>query len=152
MTQSLLENLGIYGAACVVGFIAGMFPPFSIEAFLILVSVKFTPSLDVVTTYCLVAAFGHQVAKTMCYFAGVGALERGKLKRKLDANRERIQRWNKWPRTIMFLGAAFGVPPLYLLTFIAKPIMGMGFWMFTAIVLVGRIGRFMVLAVTPLLW
>jgi len=151
MTERLLESFGIYGGSFVVAFIAGMFPLFSIEAFLITVSYVVAPPVEVMFLCCLVAAIGHQIAKTICYYAGVGALEHGKLKNKLDKNRERIDRWNKAPHLIMLLGATVGIPPLYILGFIARPIMRMRFSIFTLIVFLGRIGRFSVLAAIPML-
>jgi membrane protein YqaA with SNARE-associated domain len=151
MTERVLETLGVYGGSFVVAFIAGLFPLFSIELFLIGLSAVTVPSFEVMARCCLVAAVGHQIAKTICYYAGVGALEHGRLKAKLDKHRHRIDRWNKAPYLIMVLGATIGIPPLYILGFIARPLMGMRFWRYTGIVFVGRVGRFMVLAAIPLL-
>lgn len=151
MTTELLESFGIFGGSIIVAFIAGLFPLFSIEVFLIGIAAKFEPTIVQLTLCCVLAATSHQIAKTMCYYAGVGVLERGRLKAKLDRARPKIEKWNKAPRLMMLLGATVGLPPLYLLAFIARPIMRMGFWTFTAIVFVGRLGRFFVLAVIPLL-
>lgn len=147
----LLASLGIYGGSFVVAFIAGLFPLFSIELFLIILSAKVTPSIGALTLCCLLAAIGHQIAKTITYYAGVGALERGKLKAKLDKVRPRIDRWNKAPHLILALAGAIGIPPLYVVGFIAEPLMRIRIIPFTAIVLVTRFGRFVVLAVIPLL-
>ena len=62
-----------------------MFPLFSIELFLIGLSAVVGPSFEMMTLCCAVAAaIGHQIAKTISYYAGVGALEHGKIKAKLD--------------------------------------------------------------------
>ena len=63
-----------------------------------------------------------------------------------------VDRWNKRPRPVMFLAATVGLPPVYLLGFIAWPLMRMRFWTFTAICFVGRIGRYAVMAGVPMLW
>jgi membrane protein YqaA with SNARE-associated domain len=152
MTESLLESLGIYGASFVVAFIAGMFPPFSIEVFLLGLAAIASPTLGELTLACFFAALGHQIAKTITYYAGVGALERGRLKEKVEKIRPKIDRWNKAPHFILALAGAFGVPPLYVLGFIAKPLMQIGIVAYTAIVFVTRFGRFVVLAVIPLLF
>lgn len=152
MTSELLESFGIYGGALVVAFIAGMFPLFSIELFLVGIAAKLEPTIGQLIVCCLLAATSHQVAKAICYFAGVGVLERGRLKAQLDKARPKIEKWNKAPKLIMLLSATVGLPPLYLLAFIAEPIMRMRFWTFTLIVFVGRFGRFVVLAVIPLLF
>src|SRR5207253_11314997 len=96
----------------------------------------------------------HQIAKTLTYYAGVGALElpRGRIKERIESARARVDRWNKRPRPVMFLAATVGLPPVYLLGFIAWPLMRMRFWTFTAICFVGRIGRYAVMAGVPMLW
>jgi membrane protein YqaA with SNARE-associated domain len=150
VTERLLEIFGIYGGTIAVAFIAGMFPLASIELFLVGISALAGPSFATVALCCLLAAVSHQIAKTLCYYAGVGALERGKLGKKLDQLRPKIEKWNKAPKLVMFLGATFGIPPLYLLAFIAEPVMRMRFVPFTLIVFFGRLGRFLFLAAIPL--
>jgi membrane protein YqaA with SNARE-associated domain len=86
------------------------------------------------------------VAKTLTYYAGVGALDRGRMKAKLDAHRARIDRWNKAPRLVLVLAGAFGIPPLLIIGFIAKPLMRLGIFEFTVIVFVTRFARFFVFA------
>lgn len=150
--QRLLESFGIYGGSLIVAFIAGLVPFFSIEVFLVGMSAVVSPSFPALTLCCLLAALSHQIAKTMTYYAGIGALERGKLKEKIEKNRERIDRWNKAPHLILALAGALGVPPLWILGFIARPLMRISFLAFTAIVFVTRFGRFVVLAAIPLLF
>jgi len=151
VTETLLESFGIYGGTIAVAFIAGMFPLASIELFLIGISAMVGPSVGTVALCCLLAAVSHQIAKTLCYYAGVG-VEHGKLGKKIEQVRPRIEKWNKAPKLVMFLGATLGIPPLYLLAFIAEPIMRMRFWPFTLIVFIGRLGRFMFLAAIPLVF
>lgn len=152
MTESLLESLGIYGGAFVVAFIAGLFPLFSIELFLFGLSAMVGPTVAVLTLCCALATVGHQIAKTITYYAGVGALEHGRLKARIERNRERIDRWNKAPHLILTLGGAFGIPPLWILGFIAEPLMRIRIVPFTLIVLTTRFGRFFVIAVIPQLF
>lgn len=151
MTESLVETFGIFGGSFAVAFIAGLFPLVSIEAFLIIISAAVGPTFHSVLLCCLLAATGHQLAKTITYYAGVGALERGKLKEKVDKIRPKIDRWNKAPHLILALAGATGIPPLYVLGFIAKPLMRIEVLAFTAIVFVTRFGRFVVLSAIPLL-
>lgn len=150
MTDDLLARFGVYGGTIAVAFIAGMFPIASIELFLVGLSVAMTPSFSTLFVLCLLAALSHQVAKTITYFAGEAALERGRIGKKLQAARPRIEKWNKAPYLVMTLGATVGLPPLYLLGFIAEPIMKMRFVPFTLIVFTGRLGRFIFLAGIPL--
>lgn len=150
MTEDLLAKLGVYGGTIAVAFIAGMFPFVSIEVFLVGISVAILPSFPNLFLICLLAALSHQIAKTICYFAGEAALERGKMGKKLETWRPRLEKWNKAPYLVMTLGATVGIPPLYLLGFIAEPIMRMRFIPFTLVVFFGRLGRFIFLSGIPL--
>jgi membrane protein YqaA with SNARE-associated domain len=152
MTETLLSALGIYGASILVAFIAGLFPPFSIELFLIGLSALISPTFGEVVVCSILAAVGHQGAKTITYYAGVGALEHGKLKAKVDKIRPKIDKWNKAPKFVLFLAGAFGLPPLWIVGFIAHPLMGIGIVPFTLIVFATRVCRFIVLAGAPLLF
>ena len=153
MTDSLLETFGLFGGACVIGFIAGMFPIISVELFLVGIATWAKPSPTAVVVLVLLAAIGHQVAKSLCYYAGEGmlALPKGKMKGRIERARARIDRWNKRPKLIMFFACTVGLPPLYLMAFIAGPLMHMRFWQFTAICFFGRIGRFATLMIVPLI-
>jgi membrane protein YqaA with SNARE-associated domain len=150
VTHSLLASLGIYGASLVIAFIAGLFPIASIELFLVGLSALQHPAIGELAICCLLGAIGHQIAKTITYYAGEGALERGKIKPRVEKLRHRIEKWDRYPHAILFLGASVGLPPIYLLGFIAHPLMEIRFWPFTLITFVGRLGRYLVLAVIPL--
>ena len=52
------------------------------------------------------------------------------------------ERWNKRPRTIMFVAATTGLPPLYLVGFVAQPLMKMNITTFTVITMGGRVLRY----------
>lgn len=151
--DSLQGALGLYGATFVIAFIAGMFPPFSIELFLIGVAALGVEP-PVLAALIAIAAVGHQIAKTVTYYAGAGAFElpRGKVRERIEAARARIDRWNKRPRLVMFAAAATGLPPLYLLGFIAWPLMRMSIATFTAISMLGRVLRYIALVAFTLLW
>ena len=151
MAEDLLSSLVMYGASMIVAFIAGLFPPFSIELFLIGLATIVHPTFGEVVLCSVLAAIGHQVAKTITYYAGVGALEHGKLKAKVEKIRPKIEKWNKAPKVILLLAGAFGIPPLWVVGFIARPLMGIGIVPFTLIIFGTRIGRFIVLAGIPLL-
>ncbi len=152
MTHSLLASLGIYGASLAISLIAGVFPIASLEVFLVGLSAIEHPSVGQLAICCLLGALGHQIAKTGTYFAGEGALENKKLKPRVDALRHRIEKWDKYPHGILFLAATVGLPPMYLIGFIAHPLMNIRFWPFTILTFVGRVGRYMFLAVIPLLF
>lgn len=150
MTHNLLTSLGLYGASFVIALIAGLFPIASVELFLVVTSAAVHPSIGDLVLCSLLATTGHQIAKTITYFAGEGALENKKLKPRVDAIRHRIEKWDRYPHAVLFLGATVGLPPMYLLGFIAHPLMEIRFLPFTVLTFVGRLGRYIVLAVIPL--
>jgi membrane protein YqaA with SNARE-associated domain len=153
VVDSLQATLGLYGATFVVAFIAGMFPPFSIEAFLI-GAAAWGVEPPILAVLIAIAGVGHQIAKTITYYAGAGAFElpRGRVRERIEAAKARIDRWNRRPRLIMFIAAATGLPPLYVLGFIARPLMKMSIATFTAISLTGRLLRYAALVVVALQW
>src|SRR5262245_64526381 len=101
-----------------------MFPIISIELFLVGATAL---GADVHTLPILIAiaAVGHQIAKTITYYAGAGVFElpRGRMREKIEAAKARIDRWNRRPRLILFLAAATGLPPLWVIGFVAQPLM-----------------------------
>jgi len=150
VTSGLLGSLGIYGASLVIALVAGLFPIASIELFLVGLSALEHPSIGQLLICCLLGTVGHQIAKTITYYAGEGALENKKLKPRVDKIRHKIEKWDRYPHAILFLGATVGLPPMYLLGFIAHPLMEIRFLPFTLLTFVGRLGRYTVLAVIPL--
>lgn len=143
VVDHLVATLGLYGATLAISFLAGMFPLLSIEVFLI-ATAAWGVADDELVVLVAIALVGHQVAKTVTYYAGAGAFElpRGKLRDQIAAAKQRIDRWNRRPRLIMLAGAALGLPPLYLLGFIARPVMNMQLATFTGITMAGRLARY----------
>ena len=149
MRETLLAMFGLYGGAFAISFIAGMFPLVSIELFLIFVMTYYPPGPAGFVVLVLLAALGHQIAKTVTFYMGVGALESKRLKPRVDKVRTRVDKWNKRPKLVMFIAATIGLPPLWLLGFIAHPLMKMRIVPFTLIVFFGRIGRYAFLMLIP---
>lgn len=149
MAEDLLASLGMYGGAFVGALIAGLLPLFPIEVVLLGLALLH-PTIADAAVVALLAAIGHQIAKTITYYAGVGALERGKVKEKIDRIRHKIEGWSKAPKLIVFASGLLGFPPLYLIGFIAHPMLGVRILPFTLIVFSTRIVRFFVIAAAPL--
>lgn len=151
MKDQLLELFGLYGATLVIAFVAGMFPLISVEAFLVGWCAYKPVSWQEFAILVAIGATGHQLAKTICYVAGEGALESRRVKPMLDRWRPRIERWNKYPRLVFFLACTVGIPPMWLVAFIAKPLMNIRFVPFTAVCWIGRAGRYAVVGMIPML-
>ncbi len=151
MTETLLSTFGLYGGAFVIAFVAGLFPLVSIELFLVGVSTWATPPPGGIALLVVLSAIGHQIAKTITFYAGIGALENKRLAARVEKVRAKIDRWDKRPKAIMFLSATVGLPPLWLLGFIAHPLMKMRIVPFTLITFFGRVGRYAFMMLVPLL-
>src|SRR5262245_56631860 len=111
-----------------------MFPFISIEVFLI-GATALGAEPRVLPVLIAIAAVGHQIAKTITYYAGAGLfhLPRGRMRERIEAAKTRIDRWNRRPRLIMSAAAATGLPPLWVLGYIAQPLMKMDFASFTGL-------------------
>jgi membrane protein YqaA with SNARE-associated domain len=150
VSDHLLELFGVYGATVALAFAAGMFPLLSIEAFLVGYCALRPVTWSEYVILVLLAAVGHQIAKTVCYFAGVTGLESKRVRPIVDKWRPRIEKWNRYPGVVFMLAATVGIPPMWLIGFIARPLMHLRFVPFTLLCLVGRAGRYAVLAAIPL--
>jgi membrane protein YqaA with SNARE-associated domain len=135
----------------VIAFVAGLFPLVSIELFLVGIGAWASPTPSDMVILVLLAAVGHQISKTICYYAGYGALDKAsdKLRARVEKLRHKIDRWNQRPKLIMWIASTIGIPPLYVLAFIARPLMNMRIVPFTVIVFTSRIARYAVLLVVP---
>ena len=82
VVDHLVATLGLYGATLAIAFLAGVFPLLSIELFLV-GAAAWGVAVDELAVLIAIAAVGHQVAKTITYYAGAGAFElpRGRLQR-----------------------------------------------------------------------
>ena len=146
VTGDLLAILGIYGGTFAVSLIAGLVPLVNAEVFLVgLVRLAIDDSSQL-PLVVLAAAAGQMVAKIGLYHAGRGMLElpRGRYRAKIEAVRERIERWRSKPYIIYGLSSVLGIPPFYL-TVIAAGAMQISFQAFLAIGMAGRLLRFGVL-------
>jgi membrane protein YqaA with SNARE-associated domain len=146
VTDDMLALLGIYGGTFVVSVIAGLVPLVNVEVFLVgLVRLAIDDSSQL-PWVVIAAAAGQMVAKIGLYHAGRGLLElpRGRHRARIEAVRERIERWKSKPYIIYGLSSVFGLPPFYL-TVIAAGAMQIRFGAFLAIGMAGRLIRFAVL-------
>jgi membrane protein YqaA with SNARE-associated domain len=146
--ESLRGALGLYGATFAIGFIAGMFPLVSIELFLV-GATAYGVDPHLLPTLIALGVIGHQIAKSVTYYMGAGVFElpRGKLRTQIEAIKVRIERWNRRPKLLLFISSATGIPPLYVMGFVAQPLMKLSHTTFTAVTLPARVLRLTTLVV-----
>jgi membrane protein YqaA with SNARE-associated domain len=144
VTDSFLATFGLYGGALVVGFVAGLFPLVSVEVFLFGVVALAKPTWQVLVVLAVLGAVGHQIAKTITYVIGARSLDapKGRLKKLIDKTQRYLDKWQQSRWVVLLLSSIFGIPPLFAIGFVAKPMLKIDFWPFTLICLGCRIARY----------
>lgn len=147
MTDSFLSAFGLYGGALTVGLIAGLFPLVSLEVFLGGVAGVLKPPLEILILLAVIGAVGHQIAKTITYFAGERSLKnpKGKLKKLIDKTQSWMDKWSQSRWAVLVLSSAIGIPPLFAVGFIAKPMLKIDFIPFTLVCFGLRVARYIVM-------
>jgi membrane protein YqaA with SNARE-associated domain len=144
--DSIVQALGIYAATLVVGVLSGLIPIVNGELFLIGVILA-TDDPPVALAVAVLMAVGQMIAKIILYKAACKAtdLGRGRFAAKLQAARERTEKWKNKPLSVTFISAIFGLPPFYIVTLVAG-ILKVRFISFLWLGIVGRVIRFVALA------
>lgn len=151
MVDSLVAALGIYAAALVIGVLSGLVPLINGEVALIVV-VLATGKLGPALALAVLVAAGQMIAKIVLYQTARGASELrpdSKLGRRIAHARERIARWNDKPLLVTFVSAITGLPPFYLVTLLAGAL-GVRFRTFLVLGIIGRVVRFVAIALIVL--
>lgn len=143
----MVEALGIYTATLVAGVLTGLIPVLNGELFLLGVVRLCTDDAAGCIALGILMAFGQMIAKVFLYQAARKAtnLGRGRFAEKLRLARTKVERWRNKPLTITFVSAVFGLPPFYLVT-LAAGILEIRFVAFLWLGIVGRLIRFISLA------
>ena len=97
------------------------------------------------------AAFGQMLAKIPMYFGGRGVLKvakEGKLRNWIERYRGRMEKNASAPTTLLFVSAAVGLPPFYVISILAGTFR-IPFWRFFVVGSVGRLIHFGVVALFP---
>ena len=151
LLESIVSAVGIYAGTLVVGVLSGLLPVINGEIFLIgavLLSGEVGPAIAL----ALLVAVGQMLAKLVLYKAARGATELGKANKigaKIESARARVAKWQDKPLAVTFISAVTGLPPFYLVTLLAGAL-GVRFSTFMVLGLVGRVVRFVALALIVL--
>jgi membrane protein YqaA with SNARE-associated domain len=98
----------------------------------------------------LAATLGQMTGKSMMFFGGRGVkfLQRGRMKERIDEMGERMRRRNGAIGSMLFMSAAIGLPPFYLVS-VASGLVGVAFAQFATIGFLGRFVRFSLVVLFP---
>jgi membrane protein YqaA with SNARE-associated domain len=146
--DEIVTRLGIPLATFVWCMTSGLMPIVNAEIFLVGVA-ALTPSSRL---WVIVAAAtaGQMIAKSLMYLVGSGVVRlpfRRERRLDLEAARERVARW-KNKDLLVFVSAALGLPPFYLISILAGTLK-LPFARFFAFGLAGRVVRFSLIVAVP---
>ncbi len=153
MIDSIEATVGIYLATLIVSVLSGLVPVVNGELYLVAaILVADDPTIALVLA--VLVAVGQMIAKIGLYHAALGATRLGRTTRlgaKLERAQELAQRWRNKPLTVLFVSAVTGLPPFYLVSLLAG-VLRIRFVTFVVLGLVGRVIRFVALALVVLYW
>lgn len=146
--EELIAKVGIYVASFVVGFVSGLVPFVNSEIYLVAISpVVARHSLLPVA---LLSALGQLFAKTILFYAGRGVfqIKMGKFESKIESVREKFEEWGNKADVLILFSATVGMPPFYVVSFVAGALKRLFITFFVA-GLVGRSIRFVAIVYFP---
>ena len=150
MVEEIAARIGIYGAAFVVGAISSVVPV--IPAEIVLAGyVAIAGNFWLAIVLGLLVATGQMLLKIPMYQAARGAtrLTHPAPDGKLAKAKRWIEKWKDKPYALTFVSATVGFPPFYFLVLVAG-ILEMRFRTFVAVGYVGRVVRFVTIALVAL--
>ena len=151
LVDSIVAVLGIYAGTLAVGVLSGLIPVVNGELYLIGV-VLLTKQLWPAIVLALLVAVGQMIAKFVLYKAANSASALGKdskLGRKIENARAKVEKWKDKPLAVTFVSAITGLPPFYIVTLLAG-MLGVRFRTFMILGIVGRVVRFVAIALIVL--
>jgi membrane protein YqaA with SNARE-associated domain len=151
--DSIEASVGIYLATLIVSVLSGLVPVVNGELYLI-AAIVIADDPVVALVLAVLVALGQMIAKIGLYHAALGATELGRSTRfgaKLERAQLLVERWQGKPLTLLFVSAVTGLPPFYLVSLLAG-ILRIRFTTFLLLGIVGRVLRFVALALIVLYW
>jgi membrane protein YqaA with SNARE-associated domain len=145
-------SFGAYGGAALSSLLFGFIPgnP-DIPLFAISATLVDDPWVQLPIIVAISAVL-HTLAKVATYYMGVGILalphRRPRWRPMIERAQRQLDRWNRHPYWILAAAAVIGLPPLYLVGFIASALR-VRIVPFILIVLLGRLVHFGVVAALP---
>jgi membrane protein YqaA with SNARE-associated domain len=149
MTGNPFASFGLYGSTALASFVFGIVP-FNPDIPLFAISEKLVDTPAQLPLLIAIATVAHVISKVITYYVGIGLLKvpRGRLKAVIEKAQARLDRWGRWPKVIVLLAAVIGIPPLYLVGFVASAMRVRIGW-FIVLVTIGRVIHFGVVMALP---
>jgi membrane protein YqaA with SNARE-associated domain len=151
--DSIEASVGIYLATLIISVLSGLVPVVNGELYLI-AAIVVADDPVVALVLAVIVALGQMIAKIGLYYAARGATELGRSTRlgaKLERAQLLVERWQGKPLTLLFVSAVTGLPPFYLVSLLAG-LLRIRFGTFLLLGIIGRVIRFVALALIVLYW
>jgi membrane protein YqaA with SNARE-associated domain len=147
-SQELIAKVGVYTASFVVGFVSGLVPFVNSELYLVAVSPLV--ARHSLLPIALLSAAGQMVAKTILFYAGRGIfkINMGKFAGKIEAVQRKFAEWEGKTDILILISAAVGMPPFYVVSFVAGALK-LHYFRFLTVGIVGRSVRFALIIYFP---
>ena len=151
MVETIVAACGIYVGTLAIGVVSGLVPVVNGELYLIGV-VLLAGAPGPAIALAILVGLGQMIAKVILYKAAHGATALGrdsKLGHKIERARAKVEKWQDKPLAITFVSALTGLPPFYIVTLLAGAL-GVRFRTFLVLGIVGRVVRFVAIALIVL--
>lgn len=137
--EKIIDTVGLYVGTMLVGFVSGLVPLINLEVFLLILSP--TISKSTLVPVSILSSVSQMLAKSLVFFVGRGMinLSVNKHRKKINAVRQKFLDWKKRTDFLIFLSAFIGIPPLYIVSFVAGTLR----LSFASFFIIGLIGRFL---------
>ncbi len=146
--EEIVTKVGIYGASLVISFVSGLLPLINTELYLVAVSAMVAQHS--LLPIALLSALGQIAAKTILFYAGRGIFQinMGKFDKKIVAVQTKFKEWENKVDALILVSATVGMPPFYLVSFVAGALK-LNYLRFAIAGLLGRSIRFTVIVYFP---
>ena len=146
--EELIAKFGLYVGSLVLGLVSGLVPVVNSELYLLAVSTIATrPALFPIA---VLTAPGQMLGKTILFYAGRGVIKipTRKYEAKMEAVKQKFERWQNKTDLLIFISAFAGVPPLYVVSVVGGAI-NVNFARFFVVGMIGRVVRFAAVVFFP---
>lgn len=151
MIDWIKDTLGIYGATFILCMLSGLI--FVIQAEVVVVwATLVADDIGAAIVIGVLAGIAQVLIKIPFYFITRKITHASpRLEARMARARVRLAKWTSRPLLVTFLASSVGIPPYTAVSLIAGPL-EIPFRKYLAVSFAGRILRFLVIALTPLLF
>ena len=150
MIDWIKDTLGVYGGTFVLCLLSGLILVVQAEVVVVWATL-IADDVGAAILFGVLAGIAQVLIKIPFYFITRRITHGPRLAARMAKARERLAKWLHRPLLVTFVSASVGLPPYTAVSLIAGPL-EIPFGAYLGVSLVGRILRYVVLALAPLLF